>query len=320
VGEDLRWYSFHREFRLHLRRFRFQGDRHLRAGQREIYVGNSGEIVAGSKYGATGIAVRGFDVGTYAEVANSGTITSSGLGIFVANYGDTSVESSGAIYAGSEGILVRGTDVHVDNSGTISVGEPAVSTSTRGIDVFAQGDVDIGNTGDILVAGSGGAVGISAQTSGGDLYAYIRRSIEAHGGYMATGISLISLGKYLDIAVVNTGDIEVEAELFVGGNQRAHVRRRHRRLQQRRHSRHRQRLHPRPGHQHLYPRRLPAWKTPATSRSATAARRRAWTCSPATAATCSPSTAQHPRLHRSASIRRRLHSASMPTRAAPAGT
>ena len=167
-----------------------------------VTVTNSGDISSQGYYGATGISA-----------------TSGGLG------GSASVSNSGAIYAsqynkygyGAYGIVVSADgDGAVTNSGSIEVYSAGIANGA--VTLSFAGDASVNNSGDITVESTAllqyAASGIVAFAGNGDAMADNSGSVNAIGGYWATGIDVRGFG---DATVENSGTVYANGGKYAFG-------------------------------------------------------------------------------------------------------
>ncbi|MEF9978239.1 MAG: hypothetical protein RR834_07065 [Thermomonas sp.] len=220
-----------------------------------VDVDNSGDIYAGSLYGAS-IGIYGYSVGGDVSIDNSGDITAISYydladGIF-ASGANVDVSNSGAIevygYTWAAGIEAQGDDsATVDNSGDITVIAPGflqvqdyygVIGYAPGVQAFGiyatggEGGVALTNSGNISVD-AGYVTGIEVQSSGdisltnsGDIVAgsglnYYYNSTNYYtyyfGTQVATGINATSNGEGAHVEVTNSGDIAADGIFGASG-------------------------------------------------------------------------------------------------------
>ena len=190
----------------------------------DAHVVNSGDIEATSTatayYGATGILA--FGANGSASVQNSGSVTASAAGILYSEaravdaqaLGDVAVANSGTLYANGEkyafGVYaISGSgDLTVSNTASGEIG--FYSYIGRGWGVFGvatQGDVAIGNAGDISGYAYGQSAGVFAVANQGDA------KVTSSGDITVASGSDVAVGAFAradngTASVANSGDIQ----------------------------------------------------------------------------------------------------------------
>lgn len=190
----------------------------------DAHVVNSGDIEATSTatgyYGATGILA--FGANGSASVQNSGSVTATAAGLLYSEaravdaqaLGDVAVANSGSLYANGEkyafGVYaISGSgDLSVSNTASGEIG--FYSYIGRGWGVFGvatQGDVAIGNAGDISGYAYGQSAGVFAVANQGDA------KVTSSGDIAVASGSDVAVGAFAranngTASVTNSGDIE----------------------------------------------------------------------------------------------------------------